>query len=261
LLERYFMRRFYISSERLIEPRPYIEGADARHLRVVLRSQPGDRITVLDGKGNAYQARIVAQEHDKIYLDLEMSLPENPDSAPEIILAQGYLKDKKMDGLVRQLTELGVARWIPFLAGRSVPVPDQKRLLGRYERWQKISIEAVKQCGRRRPMAIAPVVPFETALDQAQECDLRLIFWEKKSGSQSRQPARMHPAAKVFVMVGPEGGFEPGEVDLARRAGFSVLGLGPRILRAETATLAAAVLIQYLFGDMSQNFLDNPQAV
>jgi 16S rRNA (uracil1498-N3)-methyltransferase len=156
---------------------------------------------------------------------------------------------------------LGVARWIPFLAARSVPVPDQKRLLGRYERWQKISIEAVKQCGRRRPMAIDPVVPFQTALAQALRYDTKLIFWEKKSGSHSPAPARPHPAANVFVMVGPEGGFEPEEVELARQAGFSAVGLGPRILRAETATLAAAVLTQYVFGDMAQNFLDNPQAV
>ena len=255
------MRRFYISPEQLNERRPYIEGADARHLRLVLRSQPGDRITVLDGKGNAYQARIVALEREKVYLDLEKYLPENPDRVPEIILAQGYLKDKKMDGLVRQLTELGVARWIPFLAERSVPVPDQNRMVGRYERWQKLSIEAVKQCGRRRPMAIDPVVPFETALDQARDCDTRLIFWEKQSKSETRPSTSVSTAAKVFVMVGPEGGFEPDEVELARQAGFLVLSMGPRILRAETAALAAAVLTQYLFGDMSQNFLDNPQAV
>jgi 16S rRNA (uracil1498-N3)-methyltransferase len=255
------MRRFFISPEQLDQPRPFIEGADARHLRVVLRSQPGDRITVLDGQGNAYQARVVAMERDKVYLDLEKPLPENLDTAPEIILAQGYLKDKKMDGLVRQLTELGVARWIPFLAARSVPVPDQKRLLGRYDRWQKISIEAVKQCGRRRPMVIDPVVPFDTALNWAQDCDTRLIFWEKKSKSQRPASAWTRPAARVFVMVGPEGGFEPEEVQLARQAGFFTVGLGPRILRAETAALAAAVLTQYVFGDMAQNFLDNPQAV
>jgi 16S rRNA (uracil1498-N3)-methyltransferase len=245
------MRRFFISPEQLTRPRPCIEGADARHLQRVLRSRPGDRIAVLDGRGNAFQARIVALESDRVFVELEMSLPESPDSAPEIILAQGYLKDKKMDGLVRQLTELGVARWIPFVAARSVPVPDQKRLPGRYDRWQKISQEAVKQCRRRRPMAIDPVVSLEAALDQARDCDIRLIFYEKQSESASRPPAPAAAAAKVFVMVGPEGGFEPGEVDLARQAGFSVLGLGPRILRAETATLAAAVLAQYLFGDMS----------
>jgi len=245
------MRRFFISPEQLAQPRPCIEGADARHLRLVLRSRPGDRIAVLDGRGSAYQARIVTLERDKVYVELETPLADNPDAAPEIILAQGYLKDKKMDGLVRPLTELGVARWIPFLAARSVPAPDQKRLLGRYDRWQKISLEAVKQCGRRRPMAIDPVVPFEIALDQARDCDTRIIFYEKQSDARTRLPDSPPTADRIFVMVGPEGGFEPDEVDRARRAGFSVLGLGPRILRAETAALTAAVLTQYLFGDMS----------
>jgi 16S rRNA (uracil1498-N3)-methyltransferase len=255
------MRSFFISPEQLAQPNPFIEGVDAHHLRVVLRSQPGDRITVLDGRGNAYQARIIAIEREKVFVDLEMTIPENPAPPTEIILAQGYLKDKKMDGLVRQLTELGVARWIPFLAARSVPAPDQKRLLGRYERWQKISIEAVKQCGRRRPMVIDPVLPFDTALEQARNCGTKVIFWEKEPESQIPVPVRSHLPAKVFVMVGPEGGFEPDEVEFARQAGFSAVGLGPRILRAETAALAATVLVQYVFGDMSQNFLDNPQAV
>jgi 16S rRNA (uracil1498-N3)-methyltransferase len=245
------MRRFIISPEQMAQSRPCIAGGDARHLRRVLRAQPGDRITVLDGQGNAYQARIVALERDKVFVELESPLPENPDTTPEIILAQGYLKDKKMDGLVRQLTELGVTRWIPFLAARSVPVPDQKRMSGRYDRWQKISLEAVKQCGRRRPMTIDPVVPFEKALDLARDCDTRIIFYENQSESKTRPPVPDPTTAKVFVMIGPEGGFEPDEVDLARRAGFSSQGMGPRILRAETAALAAAVLVQYLFGDMS----------
>ena len=245
------MRRFFISSEQLAQPRPRIQGPDARHLRRVLRAQPGDRIAVLDGQGNAFQARIVALERDSVIVELESPLQPDPDTTPRIILAQGYLKDKKMDGLVRQLTELGITRWIPFRAARSVPVPDPKRLPARYERWQKISLEAVKQCGRRRPMAIDPVVPFETALDQARDCHTKLIFWEKNPDAPIPAPAQAQPAAGIFVMVGPEGGFEPDEVERARQAGFSTVGMGPRILRAETAALAAAVLTQYLFGDMA----------
>jgi 16S rRNA (uracil1498-N3)-methyltransferase len=245
------MRRFFISPEQLAQARPYIEGPDARHLRLVLRSRPGDRIAVLDGRGNAYEARILTLESDKVFIELGNPLPGNPDPAPEIILAQGYLKDKKMDGLVRPLTELGVSRWIPFLAARSVPAPDRQRLRSRYDRWQKISLEAVKQCGRRRPMAIDPVVPFETALNHARDCDTKLIFWEKNPDARIPAPAQAQPTAGIFVMVGPEGGFEPDEVERARQSGFSTVGMGPRILRAETAALTAAVLTQYLFGDIS----------
>jgi len=247
------MRRFIISPEQLDQPRPYIDGADAHHLRVVLRSQPGDRIDVLDGRGRAYRARVVSIDRDRVCVALEAPLPEERESAPEMILSQGYLKDKKMDGLVRQLTELGVARWIPFAARRSVPVPDEKRLLARYARWQKISLEAVKQCGRRFPMVIDPLVSFEAALEQAQFCDIKMIFWERIPASESRVLMPVRNAGKVFAMIGPEGGFDQDEVALARKAGFLVVGMGPRILRAETATLAAAVLMQFLFGDMAQN--------
>jgi 16S rRNA (uracil1498-N3)-methyltransferase len=248
-----WMRRFFISPEQLDQPRPHIDGDDAHHLRVVLRSQPGDRIDVLDGRGNAYRAQVVSIDRDRVYVSLEATLSEELESATEMILAQGYLKDKKMDGLVRQLTELGVARWIPFVARRSVPVPDEKRLLARHARWQKISLEAVKQCGRRRSMIIEPLVSFENALQQAQSCDIRLIFWEKISGSESRALLPASRADRVFAMIGPEGGFDQDEVALALKAGFQAVGMGPRILRAETATLAAAVMMQFVFGDMAQN--------
>ncbi len=255
------MRRFFISPEQLNQSRPFIDGVDAHHLRVVLRLQPGDPIDVLDGRGNTYRARIVSLEPERVYVAVETILPKDRESALKMILAQGYLKDKKMDGLVRPLTELGVTRWIPFIAGRSVPVPDEKRLLSRYVRWRRISLEAVKQCGRPCPMTIDPVVPFEAALRQAQDCDIRLIFWEKISESESRVLRPMHQAGKVFVMIGPEGGFDHDEIVRARQAGFIPVGMGPRILKAETATLAAAVMVQFVFGDMAQNFLDNPQAV
>ncbi len=247
------MRRFIISPEQLDQPRPYIDGADAHHLRVVLRSQPGDRIDVLDGRGNAFRARVVSIDRDRVYVALADPISKEQQAATEMILAQGYLKDKKMDGLVRQLTELGVARWVPFLARRSVPVPDEKRLLSRYARWQKISLEAVKQCGRRFPMVIDPLVSFEAVLEQAQFCDKKLIFWEGISESESRALMPTRRAEKVFVMIGPEGGFDQDEVALARKTGFLAVGLGPRILRAETATVAAAALMQFVFGDMAQN--------
>ncbi len=251
------MRRFYISAERLTRSRPFIDGSEAHHLRAVLRSQPGDIIDVLDGEGNQYRARVVSINRERVYVALETPILQEKESTIEMVLAQGLLKDKKMDGLVRQLTELGVDRWIPFVAGRSVPVPDERRLSARYERWQKISLEAVKQCGRSRAMIIEPVALFENALKQAQGCDLKLIFWEKNAGLENLQPPRMVKPVKVFIMIGPEGGFDPKEITRAQQKGFLTVGMGPRILRAETATLAAAVMAQFVFGDMGQNFLDN----
>ena len=255
------MRRFFISPEQLNEPHPFIGGNDAHHLRTVLRLKPGDMIAVLDGRGNEYKARIVSLDHERVYVALETSVIKVTESSVEIVLALGYLKDKKMDELIRPLTELGITRWIPFLAARSVPAPDGKRLLARKDRWQKLSLEAVKQCGRQRPMHIDPVLSFDETLQQARSSDLKLLLWEKSA--ESRQPESRRPArpSRLFIMIGPEGGFELQEVHRARQEGFLAVGMGPRILRAQTAILSAAVIAQFVFGDMHQNFLDNPQAV
>jgi 16S rRNA (uracil1498-N3)-methyltransferase len=255
------MRRFFISPDQLKHAPPFIDGADAHHLRVVLRLQPGGTITVLDGQGQEYQARILSMDRERVYLALEGAVPNATESSVEIIMAQGYLKDKKMDALIRPLTELGVSRWIPFLAARSVPAPDPKRLSARQERWRKLSLEAVKQCGRGRAMHIDPVVPFEEALKQAQQCDLRLIFWEKCAVSRSGTLARPGKPSKLFILIGPEGGFETDEVTRAQQEGFLAVGMGPRILRAQTAALTAAVIGQFVFGDLGQNFLDKKQVV
>lgn len=244
------MRRFFISPSQLSQPQPFIEGKDAHHLRVVLRARPGDQIIVLDGQGNAYQASIVTIDHNRVYLSIDRPIAKNNDSPVEITLAQGILKDKKMDGLVRQLTELGVSRWVPFTAKRSVPAPDQRRMVARYDRWRKISMEAVKQCGRSSFMTIHSLLSFEEVIAEANTNDLKIIFWEEQSLANNPELKREHLPAKIFLMVGPEGGFEASEIDYASKNGFQIAGMGPRILKAETAALAATVLIQSTFGDM-----------
>ncbi len=250
-------RRFFVSPEKIHLDEPEIEGQDVRHIRTVLRLGPGDDVVVFDGTGAEYAAHIVSLDNRKVRIALSERLVSVAESPIEITLAQGYLKDKKMDELVRRTTELGVARWIPFIARRSVPHPDAKRHQARLERWRKISLEAVKQCRRSRPMAIEQTLSFEQALVQSHACDLKLFFWEERGqGLMKCTKSRKSPRS-VFVMVGPEGGFESGEHDAARQHGFQIVNLGPRILRAETAALAATALTQYLFGDLGQNMLDN----
>jgi 16S rRNA (uracil1498-N3)-methyltransferase len=242
------MRRFFISPDQIIKKEPLLTGADAHHLRSVLRLKVGDVIIVFDGQGQEYQARIAAIGPETVTLTVLFPLTVHSDSPLELVLAQGYLKDKKMDLLARPLTEIGVTRWIPFRAGRSISVPDSMRLQARHQRWQKLAQEAVKQCGRSRPMAIEPALSLETVLALAQGYDLKLIFYEK---AQSLSLARHqhHCPAKALILVGPEGGFEPGEVAQAEAMGFCVVGMGPRILRAQTAALTACALVQFCFGD------------
>lgn len=243
------MRRFFISPEQLSCKLPQLTGPDAHHLRSVLRLKQGDQIVVFDGRGHEYRARITIIEPDKVTLSLLAPIQVDAESPLSITLAQGFLKDKKMDRLVRPLTELGIACWMPFRARRSVSIPDEKRMKARCQRWHKLSQEALKQCGRSRVMTIAPENSLGAVMAHARDDDLKIIFYEGAVSISLGQIAH-HQPQRVFILVGPEGGFTPEEVAEAQAQGFSVAGMGPRILRAETAALAASALVQYHFGDL-----------
>ena len=242
--------RFFIPTAEMGAAEALIEGTEARHARKVLRLKVGDRLIVFDGAGKQYQARIKLLEKACVRVTLEAPLVGQTESPLDLALAQGFLKDKKMDMLVRHMTELGVQRWIPFLAERSVPAPNPQRLQARIGRWHKISQEAVKQCRRSQPMSIEPVMPFEDVLKLAAPYDLKLVFWEKAATFLISSLGGEEPPARILVMIGPEGGFGMSEIEAAQKHGFRAISMGPRILRAETAALTACSLVQYVFGDM-----------
>jgi 16S rRNA (uracil1498-N3)-methyltransferase len=245
------MRRFFSPQELTVGKPAVISGSDAVHISRVLRLKNGDVIAVFDGRGHAFECRIESVSPDAVTVIVEKDRASNRESQVHITLAQAMLKSKKMDTLVRQATELGVSRWAPFFSERSVPTPDRKRMTARVERWNKISREALKQCGRDIFMEVLPPTTMEEVLKQGQACDRKIIFWECESASVETPlpelPERIH---SLMVVVGPEGGFSAREVELATSLGYETLSLGPRILKAETAAIAAAVLMQYRFGDM-----------
>lgn len=238
-----------------------ITGSDARHIKTVLRLKPGDKIGLFDGKGFEYEAKIVDCYPGKIQVSLIRRFESTAESTRQIIVAQAFLKEKKMDGLVRQLSELGIVKWIPFMAERSVPRPDKKQLSTRKKRWEKIAIEALKQCRRGRIMKIGETVSFEEMLNLSQTYDFKVAFWEGELKPVSASLPFGNQINSVFAVIGPEGGFTQKEIEKARDCGFITAGLGPRILRAETAAVAACALLQYLFGDMGQKDLDKKKEV
>jgi len=247
------MRYFFIEKSEREDSILTITGPDAKHIKTVLRMKPGDNIGLFDGKGLEYKAKIIDLSPGKVQVSIIRRFPSTAESSLKIIIAQAFLKEKKMDGLVRQLSELGIVKWIPFIAERSVPRPDKKQLLARTKRWEKIAKEALKQCRRGRIMEIGETVCFEEILNLGQFCNLKVAFWEDEI-----QPVHANLLGSgeqintVFALIGPEGGFTHKEIEKAGDRGFITVGLGPRILRAETATVAACILLQYLFGDMSQ---------
>jgi 16S rRNA (uracil1498-N3)-methyltransferase len=236
--------------EKVQHPQPEISGSEAVHICRVLRLSEGDAVELFDGVGNGYRAQIVSASPKRVLFRIEAAYPLLSESSVHITLAQGILKDRKLDNLIRQLTELGIDRWMPFYAARSIPAPVNKGMRRRLDRWEKIALEAVKQCRRGRVPHITPADDFNAMLAASAESDLKIIFWEGAPQAFNIPRTVTPKPKKITVVVGPEGGFDPAEIQQAHEHGFLTAGLGPRILRAETATLAACALVQYHFGDM-----------
>jgi 16S rRNA (uracil1498-N3)-methyltransferase len=246
------MRHFFIELPEKNKTTVSLKGSEARHIKNVLRLKAGDTIRLFDGSGFEYLAVITDLTGGRVELSIKQKSSAVTESPVQLIVAQGYLKQKKMDNLIRPLCELGMTRWIPFFSERSVPRPDKNRLADRTRRWQKIARESFKQCRRSILPQIEVPVSFDEMLAHGQFCDLNIIFWEDETRSLKRSAAAdtTLPIKRILVVLGPEGGFTGREIDSAKDAGFTVAGLGPRILRAETASLAVCTLMQYIFGDL-----------
>ena len=246
------MRYFFIESKALQKPIVVIEGSEVRHIKNVLRLKHGDKIRLFDGQGFEYEASIQRFFTDRVEIKILRKFPGRTESPVQIGLAQALLKEKKMDRLLRHLCELGVTRWIPFISEHSVPRPGEKRLSARTERWNKIAKASCKQSQRSKLPEIIKTLSFEDVLDYGQSCDLKIVFYENESATLKSliEPSAPSAPRKILLILGPEGGFSDQEIGNARAAGCVVAGLGSRILRAETAAIAACTLTQFLFGDM-----------
>jgi len=257
------MRHFFIDQSELAGPNPAVRGVDARHIINVLRLKPGDRIGLFDGTGKQYEAIISALFSAKVEVSVLGSSDPGVESPLELVVAQSFLKEGKMDDLVRKLTELGISRWVPFISERSVPRPDDKRILARTKRWEKIAKEAAKQCKRVKITGIGKTVLFDDVIALENNFDLKIVFWEnEKNLLDPKSLAAGHDdLKKILVMFGPEGGFSVNEIEKAKEHGFITVSIGPRILKAETATICACALMQFLFGDMGQKSLDKNEGL
>lgn len=248
------MRRFYTEARIAIDQINVISGSNARHIDKVLRLKTGEIITIFDGKGCDYEAKIVSTSTNRVEVSVirRISSPSEPDV--NITLAQAMLKGKKMDILVRQITELGIKRWLPFKCERSVPVPNRKKIQSRIERWETIVKESLKQCKRGSLTEICPVVSFEEMLTMGKTSDVKLIFWENETHSLQEVLANLPARCEtIFAILGPEGGFSETEIQKAVSLGYQSVSLGPRVLKSETAALTVCALMQYIFGDLGGN--------
>lgn len=257
------MHRFYVEPSRIVSGRALLEGREARHARSVLRLRPGDEALIVDGTGWEYAARVEALATGEIRFALGGRAPAPGRPRLRLEVAQGFLKEKKMDRLVRQLSELGATRFTAFPCERAVPRTAAGRLQTRIARWERIAVEALKQCRRGELMAVGAAPGLAAVLSRRAEFDRALFLWEGAAEPLALPSPGAVPPAAVIVVIGPEGGFSDTEARAAAAAGFDLLRLGPRILRAETAAVAACTVVQHLFGDLgkTEKNLDLPSEV
>nr|WP_321396664.1 RsmE family RNA methyltransferase [uncultured Desulfobacter sp.] len=242
------MQKFLIDKDALSAGRAVIQGQDAKHICKVLRLKPKDTVSMTDGQGNDFTGCIEKVALDCVEVSIVTEQKSLTESVLDLTLCTAMLKHNKMDEIIKQITQLGVTRWIPFYCKRSIPLSGQKRETKQIERWQIIARESLKQCRRSRLVDIMPPMDFQEVLDFSKGCSHRFAFWEASDYPLAGTNAQDNP--KAVILVGPEGGFEEQEIQDAVDAGFTSYSLGPRILRAETAAVSACTLIQYLLGDM-----------
>ena len=249
-------RRFYAPPEALSLGKKSVtlSAEETRHARDVLRLQHGEEVYVFDGEGQEYRCVIAQLNRETVNLDmLEQVEPAHPESSLDLTLGMALLKGEKFDLVMQKATELGAARLIPVLTNRAdVRIRSDDDAKRKLMRWQRIALEATKQCGRARLMKIDTPVAFEELIERAERGDeLRLMFAEGGGSSFSEvlNDFELMPA-KAIALIGPEGGWTDGEIDEASENGWRIVTLGGRTLRAETAAMVAATLLQHRFGDL-----------
>ncbi len=244
--------RLYVTPERLAPGTLSIDADDFHYLVRVLRLRAGATVQLFDGAGHQASAELVQVGDTSAELRVG-GVEQAPDLAPgaaRVSVLLPLIKGERMSWAIQKLVELGAAAIHPVQLHRCVVRLDGDKASSRRQRYQGIAQAAARQCRRGAVPTISAISDLDTAVAAVSDCTLKVVFWEESSGRSLRELVPEGPVERVAVLVGPEGGLTPDEVDRAMNAGFLPAGLGPRILRAETAAMAAVSILGYELGDL-----------
>lgn len=247
------MPKFFTARENISDTQIIIDNENVGHISRVLRLGEGDEITVCDGRGFDYRAVIASIENKKIICDITEKSKCNSEPDIEVTLFQGLPKASKMDYIIQKTTELGISKIVPCALSRCVvKLENKKAEEKKTERWQKVAEAAAKQSGRGVIPKVSMPVTLDSAISEMKECDICFAPYEceeettlKKVLLSAKRPQ------KVGFIIGPEGGFDPLEIEKIKAAGIKTVTLGRRILRTETAGEAVLSMVMYEIGDIN----------
>lgn len=242
------MHRFF--AEGRFTEKITIKKSDLKHIKNVLRLKEADEIVITDMDGKTAICKI-ASFSDGIELSLVGFLPEDNEPCLHVILAQGLGKGDKMDFVVQKAVELGVSEVVPLSLDRCVVSYNKEKALLKKERWQKIAEEAAKQSGRGNIPQVHEVMSLQAMLEMFPT-EAAIVFYENEKNKSLRDLFREidKESKKLLLLIGPEGGFSESEIDICIKAGLKKASLGKRILRTETAAVAALAVVMYELGDL-----------
>ncbi len=225
-----------------------ITGDDARHIGRSLRMRPGEELTLCDTCGTDCLCVVDTVSESAVTVRVVERRPSDTEPTVAVTLYQGYPKGDKLETIIEKAVELGVSRIVPVLTERSVARPDDKSAARKLERWQRRALEAAKQCGRGRIPQVEPMIAFSALPECMKTHDTALFCYELGGKPFARVLAQTERDVGIFI--GPEGGIAHGEAQALIEAGAVPVTLGKRILRTETAPLAALTAVMLLTGNM-----------
>ncbi len=247
------MHRFFIVPESINGPIVEIDAVQARHLEKVLRLKAGDSILVFDGQGHEYRVKLLGKEKDTWKGEIETIIADAGEPGIRLTLVQGIPKGDKMDTIIQKAVEIGVKRIIPMCSEHSVVRLTGDKAAKKVRRWQVIAQEACKQCRRNIIPEISTIVDFSALLPGLTDYSTIMLYEHEEHlrlGKLLKEQGHGFREREIFILVGPEGGFSIQEVELAKRHNVFTAGLGPGILRTETAGLVAVSIVLYEYGEL-----------
>ena len=243
------LSRIFVSDDLSAGRELHLGGDRARYIGRALRLRVGDSISVFNGNDGEFSASVVMLGRDAVVVQVDSSIATATESKLKLHLVQGISRGERMDFVIQKATELGVKRISPVLTEYGVVKLDAERAAKRRDHWQGVAESACEQSGRTRPPLIDTPMDLNAWLGaRSKEADTDVILHPEAAQSLA---SKAEPSTKLCLLIGPEGGFSAREFDDAEIAGFAAVSLGPRILRTETAALAALAAAQTLWGDLS----------